>query len=229
MPTDETDLCRMQGFIRRNTRLQPVDNLTLRHLARPCPMQLWLADEITPIWSATETDLARAGMEPPFWAFAWAGGQAVARLVLEQPAIVAGKRVLDIACGSGMVAIVAAAAGAAGVIANDIDPVCEAALSLNSAANGVEACWRGGNLLDHPPPPDVDVILAGDIFYEQGMAARFLGWLGQAARRGAAVYAGDPGRAYAPESGAPPVAEYIIATTLELESATSRQARVWRL
>lgn len=227
MPTDLTDLCRMQDFIRGNTRLQPVDNLALPHLSPPRPMQLWLADEITPIWAATEADLEREGLEPPFWAFAWAGGQAVARLVLERPEIVAGRRVLDIACGSGMVAIAAATAGAAGVTANDIDPLCEAALSLNTAANEVEVHWRGGNLLDAAPPV-VDVILAGDIFYQQSMAARFLGWLGEAAARGIAVYAGDPGRAYAP-AGREPAAEYDITTTMELESALSRRARVWRL
>lgn len=228
LPADPADLSRMQDFIRRNTRRQPVDNLALPHLSPPRPMQLWLADEITPIWSATEADLQREGLEPPFWAFAWAGGQAVARLVLERPEIVAGQRVLDIACGSGMVAIAAAAAGAAEVSANDIDPICEAALCLNAAANGVAARWLGGNLLD-TPPPDVDVILAGDIFYEQAMAARFLDWLVVAAARGVAVYAGDPGRAYAPDGGAPPVAEYDIAVTMELESALTRRARVWRL
>jgi len=191
-------------------------------------MQLWLADEITPIWTATEADFERDGLDPPFWAFAWAGGQAVARLVLERPAIVAGQRVLDIAAGSGMIAIAAARAGAAQVLANDIDPVSEAAVALNAHANGVDVAWLGGNLLDQPPP-DVDVILAGDIFYQKQMAEQFLGWLGTAAARGIRVYAGDPGRAYAPQNGAPPLAEYDILTSPDLEGVPLRRARVWQL
>lgn len=217
----------MRALIRTNTRLLPVAGLDLGPPGTPQLMQLWLADEITPIWTATEADLGRGGIEPPFWAFAWAGGQAVARLVLDQPDIARGKRVLDIACGGGMIAIAAARSGAARVLANDIDPVCEAALSLNAAANGVVASWLGGDLLD-APPPDVDVIFAGDIFYQKQMADRFLAWLGEAAGRGIAVFAGDPGRAYAPRGGEP-LAEYEIDTSLDLEGITRRTARVWRL
>lgn len=152
----------------------------------------------------------------------------MARLILEQPEIVRGKRVLDIACGSGMVGIAAAAAGAREVWVNDIDPICEAAAQLNAEANGVSLCWLAGNLLDRAPP-DVDVILAGDIFYEMTMAARFLQWLKQAAAQGVAAYAGDPGRAYAPEGEAGLMAEYEIATTMELESVERRRARVWNI
>ncbi len=191
-------------------------------------MRLWLADAITPIWSATEADLERQSLDPPFWAFAWAGGQAVARCVLARPEIVQGRRVLDIACGSGMIAIAAAHAGAATVWANDIDAMCEAAVSLNAQANDVAISWLGGDLLEAPAPA-VDVILAGDIFYQKQMAERFLAWLGEAAARGIEVYVGDPGRAYAPGDGAPPLAEYDIETTLDLEGVTHRLARVWML
>lgn len=226
--TDTGILARDRAFIEANTRLAPVAGLQLQHRGNAETLRIWQADEITPIWSATEADLDRQGIEPPFWAFPWAGGQAVARLILERPEIVQGSRVLDIACGSGMVGIAAAASGARQVWVNDIDPICEAAAQLNAEANGVSLHWMAGNLLDRAAP-DVDVILAGDIFYEMTMAARFLRWLKEAAGRGIAVYAGDPGRAYAPEGEAGLVAEYEIATTLELESVERRRARVWNI
>lgn len=222
------DLEEMKAFIRANTRLAPVAGLSLAGSGGQFPMRLWQADEITPIWSATEADLQQAGLDPPFWAFPWAGGQAVARLILARPGLARGKRVLDIAAGSGMIAVAAASAGAAQVLANDIDPLCEAAVALNAGANGVEIGWLSGNLLE-APPPDVDVILAGDVFYQKQMAERFLDWLGCAAAQGVDVYAGDPGRAYAPEGGAAPVAEYDIETTTDLESVSQRRAVVWKL
>lgn len=215
----------MKVFIRANTRLAPVVGLCSGNRAE---LLIWQADEIAPIWSATEADLARQGLDPPFWAFPWAGGQAVARLILERPQLVKGKRVLDIAAGSGMIAIAAAMSGATSVVANDIDPLCEAATALNAKANGVKIGWIDGDLL-HGPPPNVDVILAGDIFYQKQMAERFLDWLARAAAQGADVYAGDPGRAYAPQGGAAPIAEYDIETTADLESVTLRRSRVWKL
>lgn len=215
----------MKVFIRANTRLAPVVGLCSGNRAE---LLIWQADEIAPIWSATEADLARQGLDPPFWAFPWAGGQAVARLILERPQLVKGKRVLDIAAGSGMIAIAAAMSGATTVVANDIDPLCEAATALNAKANGVKIDWIDGDLL-HGPPPNVDVILAGDIFYQKQMAERFLDWLARAAAQGADVYAGDPGRAYAPQGGAAPIAEYDIETTADLESVTLRRSRVWKL
>lgn len=220
-----TELDRRKDFIRNHTRLGDVDGLILPH--RGAPMRLWQADEITPIWSATESDLDKQGLAPPFWAFPWAGGQGVARHLLDQPGIVRGRRVLDVACGSGLLAIAAAAAGAAQVLANDIDPLCEAAVSLNAEANGVAVQWLGGNLL-LTDPPDVDVILAGDVFYERDMAASFLDWIDAAAARGIDVIAGDPGRAYAPDGRPGIVAEFDITTTMELESAVQRRTRVWR-
>lgn len=223
-----SNLQNSMNFIRANTRLTGVDGLNICRQGEPLLLRLWLASEITPIWTATEEDLEQAGVDPPFWAFPWAGGQAVARLMLAQPELVRGKRVLDIAAGSGMIAVAAACAGAVRVLANDIDPLCEAAVALNAAANGVEVDWLGGNLLDDDPP-DVDVILAGDVFYQKQMAKRFHAWLAIAAARGTEVYAGDPGRAYAPQGGASPIAEYDIATSFDLEGVTKRRARVWRL
>jgi len=205
-----------------------VPGIVLPHLDPPAELRVWQADEITPIWAATETDLQRQGLEPPFWAFPWAGGQGVARYILEYPETVRGKRVLDIACGGGLLAIVAAAAGAAEVAGNDIDAMCEAALALNAEANGVAVHWLCGNLIT-APPLDFDVILAGDVFYERDMSASFQDWFAEAAQQGATIYAGDPGRAYAPKGGPDPVAEYAIATTMELESAERRTCRVWRL
>lgn len=228
MPDPERSPDARRAFIRANTRLMPVSGLDLGTTGAPRPLHLWQADEITQIWTATEADLERAGLDPPFWAFAWAGGQAVARYLLERPHLVRGKRVLDIATGSGLVAVAAAAAGARNVTANDIDPLAEAAIALNAEANGVEVAWLGGNLLDAPPPA-VDVILAGDIFYQKQMANRFLDWLARAATTGTLVLAGDPDRAYAPKDGAVSLAEYEVETTLDIESVTSRRARVWQI
>ena len=227
-PPVPADLEAMRSFIQANTRLERVDGLDFVRDGIRRQMQVWQADEITPIWTATEADLERQGLEPPFWAFPWAGGQAVARLILARPDLVTGKRVLDIAAGGGLIAVAAAWAGAAEVLANDIDPLCQAAVSLNAEANGVQICWRGGNLLD-APPPEVDVILAGDIFYQKQMAQRFLAWLAAAKAQGTLVYLGDPGRAYAPKDTVQPLAEYDITTNLDLEGVSSRRARVWTL
>jgi predicted nicotinamide N-methyase len=227
-PPAPPDLEAMRTFIRTNTRLAPVAGLDFVRHGERRQIQVWQADEITPIWTATEADLERQGLEPPFWAFPWAGGQAVARLILARPDLVAGKRVLDIAAGGGLIAVAAALAGAAEVLANDIDRLCEAAVSLNAEANAVTIGWRGGNLLD-APLPGVDVILAGDIFYQKQMAERFLAWLAAAKAQGTQVYVGDPGRAYAPKDGILPLAEYDITTNLDLEGVSMRRARVWAL
>jgi predicted nicotinamide N-methyase len=216
-----------KAFIRANTRLSAVAGLVLPHQNPPAELRLWQADEITPIWTATETELARQNLEPPFWAFPWAGGQGVARYILEHPETVRGKRVLDIACGGGLLAIVAAAAGAAEVAANDIDAICEAALALNAEANSVAVRWIGGNLIT-ARPTGFDVILAGDVFYERDMSASFQEWFAAAAQQGATIFAGDPGRAYAPKGGPDPVAQYVIPTTMELEGTGQRICRIWR-
>lgn len=209
-----------RAFILANTRLQPVPHAP--------EISLWLADEITPIWRLTEEELGEMGLPPPFWAFAWAGGQGLARWLLDTGTEVAGKRVLDLAAGSGLVGIAAMQAGAASVLCADIDPFCGAAVALNATANGVALSFTDRDLLD-APPPDVDVICAGDVFYEQPMAGRVLDWLAQAHRRGTRILVGDPLRTYFPKSGFDLLAEYAVPTTRELEDDAVKRTRVWTL
>ena len=208
------------AFILANTRLQPVPHAP--------EISLWRADEVPPIWRLTEEELGQMGLPPPFWAFAWAGGQGLARWLLDNPAEVAGKRVLDLAAGSGLVGIAAMQAGAASVLCADIDPFCGAAVGLNAAANGVSLDFTDADLLD-APPPDVDVICAGDVFYEQPMAGRVLAWLSAAAGRGVRVLVGDPLRTYFPKQGFERLAEYAVPTTRELEDDAVKRTRVWTL
>jgi predicted nicotinamide N-methyase len=209
-----------RAFIVENTRLQAPPHAP--------ELKLHLADEITPIWRLTEEALEEMGLPPPFWAFAWAGGQALARYVLDSPEIVAGKRVVDFASGSGIVAIAAKKAGAASVLAADIDHFCKAAVELNAAANGVAVEFTGANLLDAPPPA-ADVILAGDICYEKPLAEQVMGWLTAARAAGAIVLIGDPGRSYFPRSGLIKLAEYQVPTTRELEDMEVKKTAVWAL
>jgi predicted nicotinamide N-methyase len=192
-------------------------------------IQLRLADEITPIWRLTEEALEEMGLPPPFWAFAWAGGQALARYLLDQPAVVAGKRVVDFASGSGIVAVAAVMAGAADVLAADIDVFCNAAVSLNAEANGVAVDFTERDLLDEAPPAWAEVILAGDICYEKPLAERVMAWLSAARTQGATVLIGDPGRSYFPRQGLEKLAEYQVPTTRELEDMEVKRTAVWRL
>lgn len=187
---------------------------------------LQLATELTPIWQASEAWLTERNVAPPFWAFAWPGGQALARLVLDTPALVAGQNVLDFAAGCGIAAIAAARAGAARVTAAEIDPMALAACRLNAAANtlaietasdvvGIDAGW--------------DTVLAGDVCYEAPMTRRILPWLRSLASRGAAVWLADPGRAYLPREGLSPHARFSVPTTRELEDREVREVTVYRL
>jgi predicted nicotinamide N-methyase len=208
-----------KAFIRANTRAIPVAGLGI---------SIFTADELTPIWEATEKDLAKHNIAPPFWAFPWAGGQALSHYVLDHPETVHGKRVLDLASGSGLVALAAARSGAAEVIANDIDPMCEAAIAVNSDLNGATIRYLGGNLLK-AGLPNVDVILAADVFYEQTPARHFLAYLKRAHAGGIAIYAGDPGRSYFPSGAFTQVAEYAVETSREIENAPMKTARVWTL
>nr|WP_284220262.1 methyltransferase [Brevundimonas denitrificans] len=208
------------AFILANTRLQPVPHAP--------EISLWLADEVTPIWRLTEEELGEMGLPPPFWAFAWAGGQGLARWLLDNPAEVAGKRVLDLAAGSGLVGIAAMQAGATSVLCADIDPFCGSAVALNAAANGVTLEFIDADLLD-AAPPEVEVICAGDVFYEQPMAGRVQAWLTCAAERGTRVLVGDPLRTYFPKSGFDLLAEYSVPTTRELEDSAVKRTRVWTL
>jgi predicted nicotinamide N-methyase len=209
-----------RAFIADNTRLLPTPHAP--------ELVLHLADEITPLWKLTEEALEEIGLPPPFWAFAWAGGQALARYVLDHPGIVRGKTVIDFATGSGIVAVAAMKAGAASVLAADIDVFCEAAVAMNAAANGVEIAFTDANLLDAPPPP-ADVLLAGDICYEGPMAAAVMAWLAQGRAAGATVLVGDPGRTYFPKDGLEKLAEYQVPTTRELEDLAIKRTSVWTL
>ena len=208
------------AFILANTRLQSVPHAP--------EISLWLADEVTPIWRLTEEELGELGLPPPFWAFAWAGGQGLARWLLDNPHEVAGKRVLDFAAGSGLVGIAAMKAGAASALCADIDPFCAAAVTLNAEASHVALAFTGDDLLA-APPPDVDVICAGDVFYEKPMAGRVLAWLTAASDRGTRVLVGDPLRSYFPKNGFQLLAEYEVPTTRELEDSAVKRTRVWAL
>jgi predicted nicotinamide N-methyase len=190
-------------------------------------LSLFQAGELTPLWRATAAELA-GWDDSPFWAFPWAGGQALARHVLDHPALVAGRSVADFASGSGLVAIAAARAGAASVLALDHDPLCEAAVLVNAALNGVRVAFRGGDAIGDPLP-GFEVVLAGDVFYERALAERGLAWLRSLAARGVQVLAGDAGRAYAPRDGFRVLAEHDVPTTVEIEDAPVRRARVIEL
>ena len=209
-----------RAFILANTRLQPVSHTP--------EISLWLADEVTPIWRLTEEELGEMGLPPPFWAFAWSGGQALARWLLDHPDQIAGRRVLDFATGSGLVGIAAMKAGAAEALGADIDPFAGAAVALNAEANGVEMAFTDADLLD-TPPPRVDLILAGDVCYEKPMTERVLAWLAAARANGTEVRIGDPHRTYFPRSGLEFLAEYTVPTTRELEDQTVKRASVWRM
>ena len=208
------------AFIRSHTRLQPVPHAP--------EISLWLADEITPIWRLTEEELGEMGVPPPFWAFAWAGGQALSRYLLDHPHEVAGKRVLDFAAGSGLVGVAAMKAGAASVLCADIDPFCQAAVAANAQANGVTLTFNQTDLLDSAPP-DVEVICAGDICYERPMTEAVLAWLAQARARGTRVLIGDPHRTYFKAEGLSFLAEYQVPTTRELEDFAIKRSSVFEL
>jgi predicted nicotinamide N-methyase len=191
-------------------------------------IRLHLATEITPIWQASEDALARANVPPPFWAFPWAGGQALARYVLDNRDIVTGRRVLDFGAGSGLLAIAASQAGAAVIVAAEIDDFAAAAIALNAALNGVAVAVETADLIGSPAG-EWDVVLVGDMCYEQPLAARLTAWLRTLAGSGVTVLLGDPGRSYVPTSGLVALARYTVATSLELEDRESRDGIVWRV
>jgi predicted nicotinamide N-methyase len=198
-------------------------------LASPplCPgLKLHLATQVTPLWEATEANLAESGLAPPYWAFAWPGGQALARYVLDHPHLVKGKRLLDFAAGSGIGAIAAAWAGACPVLAAEIDPFARAAIALNAAVNRVEVETPLGDALDDADA-DWPVVLAGDVCYERPMAEKAFAWLSRVAGRGGLVLMADPGRAYLPKAGLREVARYRVPTSRELEDRDSRETVVY--
>ena len=208
-----------RAFILEHTRLLPVPHAP--------EISLYVAQEATELWQKTEDELAVIGLPPPFWAFAWAGGQALARYLLDDPAIVRGHRVLDFASGSGLVAIAAARCGASAVEACDIDAFAAEAIALNAAANGVDVTVRLGDLIGRDE--GWDVICAGDVCYEKAMAQSVVAWLTQLASRGARVLIGDPGRSYLPKDRMEPLASYAVPVTRSLEDADIKHSTVWRL
>jgi predicted nicotinamide N-methyase len=191
-------------------------------------VKLHLAHEAVPIWQKTEDKLGEIGLPPPFWAFAWAGGQALARYVLDQSGGVRGKTVVDLASGSGLVGIAARLAGAAHVTAADIDLFSIAAIGLNAGLNGIPVEAVADDLLVASPPL-ADVILVGDLFYEKELAARCFNWLKQALEQGTQVLIGDPGRSYLPREALEMVVEYAVPVSRDLEDAEIKQAAVWTI
>jgi len=207
------------AFIHANTRA----------VRPPCIPELVLnmAEDSLALWRMTEEELGRHGMPPPFWAFAWAGGQALARHLLDNPILVAGRTVLDVAAGSGLLAIAAMRAGAASARAVDLDPFSAAAVRLNAALNGVEISAETADALS--TPPQEETILVGDLFYDRDIAAQLLPWLREAAGRGRTVLVGDPGRAYLPKSALEKVAEFAVPVSRDLEDQDVKHTGVWRL
>ncbi len=190
-------------------------------------IRLHLASAVTPLWRATEATLAAREVPPPYWAFAWPGGQALARYLLDDPGVVRGRSVLDFAAGSGLAGIAAAMAGAAAATAADIDRFAAAAIALNAAANGVTIDIIGADPIDRPAA--WDVVLAGDVCYEQPMAGRATAWLRRLAAAGTEVLLGDPGRSHRPADGVVELARYRVPTSLDLETRTECETVVWRL
>jgi predicted nicotinamide N-methyase len=205
-------------FIRENT-----DVLSPPHVPE---VRLRLATEAHDLWLKTEEELEAIGLPPPFWAFAWAGGQGLARHVLDHPQLVAGKTVLDFASGSGLVGIAARMAGACAVLAADIDPWSETVIRLNAALNGVALDCSAENLVGRDA--GWDVVLAGDVFYDRGFADVLIPWFSALAARGATVLVGDPGRAYCPRDRMEALATYQVPVTRALEDSEVKKTTVWR-
>jgi predicted nicotinamide N-methyase len=205
------------GFIRQHTEV----------LSPPLvpEIRLHLAHEAVPLWQKTEEQLGEMGLPPPFWAFAWAGGQALARYVLDHPELVQGKAVLDLASGSGLVGIAAMKAGASSVLAADIDAFSCAAIALNAVLNSVTMQISVEDLLSSAPQP-FDVILVGDLFYEKALAARCLEFLEQSSGE---ILIGDPGRSYLPKKKLIEVAHYSVPVSRDLEDSEIKRTAVWRL
>ena len=190
-------------------------------------IKLYLAQESIALWQKTEEDLSAIGLAPPFWAFAWAGGQGLARYILDHADLVRGRHILDFASGSGLVAIATMLAGATSLMASDIDPYAIAAMALNAKVNGVVVTPYLGDLIGE----DLgwDIVLAGDIFYDRDLAAKIMPWLRQLDERGAMILLGDPGRAYLPKSELEKCAGYNVPVTRDLEDADIKYCAVWRL
>ena len=209
---------KLEGFIHANTSLMAPPHVP--------EIALHLADEAHDLWQRTEDELTEIGLPPPFWAFAWAGGQGLARHILDNPSLVEGRRVLDFATGSGLVAIAARKAGAAQVVAADVDPFCETAVRLNAAANRVDVAFDDRDLIGEAV--DFDVLLAGDVFYDSAFADRLVPWFSRLAANGTTILVGDPGRSYLPRERLAKLAEYQVPVTRALEDAEVKRTIVWQ-
>ena|SRR5436190_10695110 len=210
---------RLRAFVRRHTRLRDVPDVP--------GLRLHTGDDVMEICRLAGLELGQPDPPLPFWAFPWAGGLAIARHLVDHPELVAGRRVVDVASGSGLCAIVAARNGAADVTAFDVDPIAEAAATLNARANRVQLVARRADPLG-TPPPECDVILAGDVCYEETMAARMIAWLRTAADHGVDVLLGDPHRRYLPPD-LEALATYRVETSRELEPTTTTEAGVFTI
>jgi predicted nicotinamide N-methyase len=210
-----------EAFSRANTRLRAVPLVP--------EVSIYVADEAVPLWQKTEEELNEDGLPPPFWAFAWAGGQALARYVLDHADLVAGKHVLDIASGSGLVAIAAMKAGAREVTSADIDQFAGAAARINAEANAVMLGISADDFLRNDSAAHWGTILAGDIFYERDTAELAFSFLARRAARGATILIGDPGRSYLPKDKLKQLAEYRVPVTRELEDAEIKRTAVWTI
>jgi len=209
-----------RAFVLRHTRLGPVPGLE--------EISLHLADEVLPLWRAVQVETGDPDAALPYWAFAWAGGLAIGRYVIEHPEAVAGRRVFDLATGSGLCAIAAMRAGATQATGVDIDAFAAAAIGLNARANGARVTVLRRDVLDEEPPA-ADVLLAGDCWYDARLAERVLPWLRRAQEHGIDVLVGDPGRRYLPVDELVELATYEVRTTTELEDMDHRVGRVYRL
>jgi predicted nicotinamide N-methyase len=209
-----------RAFVLRHTHLRAVPGLE--------EVRLHLADEVLPLWRAVQLDTNDPDAALPYWAFAWGGGLAIGRYLREHPEAVAGRRVFDLASGSGLCAIAGMYAGAAVVTGADIDAFAAAAIALNARANGHRVTVVRRDVLDEPAP-EVDVILAGDCWYDARLAQRVLPWLQRARARGIDVLVGDPGRQYLPTDELVELASYDVRTTTELEDLEHKQGRVYTL
>lgn len=218
-PLDPQDRISAEAFVRANTRL-------LRPPLVP-EIALHLAEESLAIWQKTEEELGVMNVPPPYWAFAWAGGQALARFLLDNRVWAAGKRVVDLGSGSGLSAIAAARAGARFVLAADIDAMALAAVALNAAANDVAIETTRDDLLADLPAP-ADVLLVGDLFYERALADRVLAYIEAAAAQGVPALVGDPERNYFPTCRFTALAEYQVPVTRDLEDGEIKRTAVWR-
>ncbi|TMC62562.1 MAG: methyltransferase [Chloroflexi bacterium] len=209
-----------RGFVLRHTRLGPVPGLD--------GLRLHLADEVLPVWRAVQVETKDADAPVPYWAVAWAGGLAIARYLAEHAEIVAGRRVFDLASGSGLCAIAAMQAGATRATSADVDAFAVAAIPLNARANGCRINVVHRDVLDEEPP-DADIVLAGDVWYDPRLAERVLPWLHRAREQGIDVLVGDPGRRYLPTAELVELASYDIRTTTDLEDLDHKQGRVYAL